>query len=380
MTISLEQLQRCTVAVDMGASRTRVYLRDIGLVVDEATAAAVNTRTGAIVAVGNQVEQMAGRTPDHIRVVRPVGAGGITDIEMAQRLLRQLVDHRVRRAWRFHPNLRAAACVPHESEPLVQRAVIDTLASLGARKVLLVDTLIAAGVGCGLPVEEAEGMMIVVCGAAMTQIAVLSMGSVVAAEKVMAGGAAVHRALAAHLRNRHELVVPAQHVRQVHRELSLALADEGAHQASVRGWDAVTGEVREVRVDAADAQAAADMPMLAVLDGIRAVLRRCPPDLVADVGVRGIVLAGGNATMPGFQTMLQRSVQLPVTVGERPDIASILGLGSLMDNRPVTACAAGLPEDERASRKAKRLSRRARRELAREEPESANREDASPVG
>ncbi|MEV6104414.1 rod shape-determining protein [Streptomyces sp. NPDC051940] len=342
MTISLEQLQRCSVAIDMGASRTRVYLKDVGLVVDEASAAAVNTRTGALVAVGNTVEQMAGRTPAHIRVVRPVGAGGITDIEMAQRLLRHLVDNRVRRAWRFHPNLRAAACVPHESEPLVQRAVIDTLAGLGARKVLLVDTLIAAGVGCGLPVSEAEGMLIVVCGAAMTQIAVLSLGNVVAAEKVMVGGSAVHRALAEHLRNRHELVVPSQGVRQVHQAVAAAVSGE-AGQAKVRGWDAVTGEVREVEVDAADAQAAADLPMLAVLDGIRSVLRRCPPDLVADIGERGIMLAGGNAAMPGFEAMLRRSVDLQVHIAQRPDIAAILGLGSLMEKRQVPVYGAAPP-------------------------------------
>lgn len=364
----------------MGASRTRVYLKDVGLVVDEASAAAVNTRTGALVAVGNTVEQMAGRTPSHIRVVRPVGATGITDIEMAQRLLRHLVDHRVRRAWRFHPNLRAAACVPHESEPLVQRAVVDTLAGLGARKVLLVDTLIAAGVGCGLPVEQAEGMLIVVCGAAMTQIAVLSLGSVVAAEKVMAGGAAVQRALTEHLRNRHDLVVPGQAVRQVHHAVALAVSGE-TDRASVRGWDAVTGEVREVAVNVADAQAAADAPMLAVLDGIRSVLRRCPPDLVADIGVRGIMLAGGNATMPGLEPMLRRSVNLQVHVAERPETAAILGLGSLLGKGRRAPATYTLPPEQGGSAEgspAAKGKRRVRRERARSRPGS--RPDAPAPG
>jgi rod shape-determining protein MreB len=111
----------------------------------------VNTRTGALIAVGEFAEKMTGRTPDYIRVVRPVSGGTVVDIEMAQRMLRHLLGDKMRRALRRKPILRAAACTPHDADPLAQRAAIETLVGLGARRVELVDTLIAAAVGCGLP-------------------------------------------------------------------------------------------------------------------------------------------------------------------------------------------------------------------------------------
>ncbi len=358
MSISQEQLVRCSVAVDIGASRTRVYLKGVGLVVDEPSAVALNARTGALVAVGGQAEAMTGRTPAHIRVARPVGPNGITDIEMAQRMLRHLIHARVRRSWRFHPALRAAACTPHDAEPLTQRAMIDTLAGLGARRVMLVDTLIATAVGAGLPVPAAEGTLIVVCGTAMTQIAVLSLGNVVAAEKVPVGGEAVDRALVEHLRINHEVMLRSHTVGQVHRELALAGA-QGAALLEVQGRDVVSGRPRSVQVDPAAVEQAAGAPMLTVLDGIRSVLRRCPPDLVADIGERGIVLAGENATMPGLETMLRTSVGLPVHIAERPDVAAVVGLGSMIEKGPpletlpdVTSGASGLSEPAPASAQA----------------------------
>lgn len=314
----------------MGASRTRVYLKGTGLVVDEPSAVAVNVATGALVAVGGTAERMAGRTPAHIRVAHPVGANGITDIDMAQRMLRHLLNVKIRRAWRFHPYLRAAACTPHDAEPLTQRAVIDTLAGLGARKVMLVDSLIATAVGCGLPVAVPEGTLIVVCGSAMTQVAVLSLGNVVAADKVPVGGVAVERALVEHLRLEHELMLRSHTVGQVHRDLSVEGAN-GTREMLVEGRDVITGLRRSVLVDPAAVQQAAGVPMLAVLDGIRSVLRRCPPDLVADIGEHGLVLAGGSAGMPGLESMLRTSVGLPVHIADRPDVAAVLGLGSMIE-------------------------------------------------
>ncbi|PAX86373.1 rod shape-determining protein, partial [Streptomyces albidoflavus] len=216
MTASLEQLRRCHFAVDLGAARTRVFIKGEGVVVDEPSAAAINTRTGALIAVGTLAEQMTGRTPGYIRVVRPVKGGTVIDIDMAQRMLRHLLGDKVRRALRRKPRLRAAACTPHDADPLAQRATVETLVGIGARRVELVDTLIAAAVGCGLPVERPEASMILVCGAATTQIAVLSLGSIVTAERVPVGGNAIDHSVLSYLRHHHELMLPSQSVRPLH--------------------------------------------------------------------------------------------------------------------------------------------------------------------
>ncbi|KPC58818.1 rod shape-determining protein [Streptomyces chattanoogensis] len=331
MTISLAQLRRCSVAVDLGAARTRVYVKNQGLIVDEPSVAAVNVRTGALLAVGAQAEVMDGRTPDYIRVVHPVSGGTVVDIDMAQRLLRNLVGDKLRRTWRRKPSIRAAVCMPYGSEPLAQRAAVETLTGLGARRVELVDTLLAAAVGCGLPVEQPEATMIVMCGAGTTQVAVLSVGSVVAAETVPVGGNAIDHAVIQHMRLHHELLVPNQAVRPLQTMLSGDAAQ--ASSTEVHGRDVVSGLARSVRVDTERVLKAITTPLTAIVDGIGSVLRNCPPDLVADLGERGIILAGGSALTPGLEQMLQQATSMPVHIADRPGTCAVHGLGALIEGK-----------------------------------------------
>ncbi len=332
MTASLDQLRRCTVAVDLGASRTRVYLKNTGVVVDEPSVAAIDCHTGSLVAVGDTAEQMTGRTPEHIRVVRPVSGGAIVDVDMAQRMLRHLIGDKLSRAWRRRSVLRAAMCVPNGSEPMTQRAAIETLTGLGARRVELVDALIAAAVGSGLPVEFPEATMIMVCGAATTQIAVLSLGSVVAAETVPVGGEVIDRAVVQHLRNQHALLLPGQSVRSLHQMLDGA-GGPAPETIEVHGMDAASTLARCVQVETASVRLAIRPTLNTVLDGIRSVLRRCPPDLVADLADRGITMAGGSAQLPGLDTMLRSTTGMPVSIPDDPGGCAVRGLGAMLEGR-----------------------------------------------
>lgn len=330
MTFSLDQLRRCTVAVDLGASRTRVHIRQAGLVVDEPSVVAVNTFSGSLIAVGTAAERMTGRTPQHIRVVRPVAGGTVVDIEMAQRMLRALVGEKVRRAWRRRPTLRAAVCVPHDADPLARRAAVETLAGVGARRVELVDAPTAAGVGCGLPVQHPEATMILVCGATTTQVAVLSVGSIVAAATVPMGGDTIHTALVQHLRNEHELMLLSQSVGPLHLALNGAAAGGGT-PAEVHGRDVVTGLSRTVWIDPAEVRAAMQIPVTGLIDAIRSVLLRCPPDLVADLADRGMVLAGGTALLPGLDTRLREATGMAVHIADDPARSAVRGLAALIE-------------------------------------------------
>ncbi|MFF8383552.1 rod shape-determining protein [Streptomyces kanasensis] len=334
MTVSLEQLRRCHVAVDLGAARTRVFVKGAGLVVDEPSVAAVNTRTGALIAVGEFAEKMTGRTPHYIRVVRPVSGGSVVDIEMAQRMLRSLLGEKLRRQLRRKPLLRAAACTPHDSDPLAQRATVETMVGLGARRVELVDTLIAAAVGCGLPVAQPTATMILVCGAATTQVAVLSLGSIVTAERIPVGGNAIDHAVIQYLRHQHELMLPTQSVRPLQLALhGNGLTAEGPASTEIHGRDVATGLARSVLVDTAAVRQAIHTPLTAVLDGIGKVLRDCPPDLVADLAERGITMVGGSARLPGLDQMLRDWTGMPVRIAERPDVCAVLGLGEMLEGR-----------------------------------------------
>jgi rod shape-determining protein MreB len=332
VTVSLENLRRCHIAVDMGAARTRVFVKGAGLLVDEPSCAAVNTRTGSLIAVGALAEQMTGRTPHYIRVVRPVRGGTVIDIEMAQRMLRHLLGEKLRRRLRRKPRLRAAASTPLDSDPLAQRAAVETLVGLGASRVELVDTVIAAAVGCGLPVEDATATMIVMCGAATTQVAVLSLGSIVEAQRIPVGGNAIDQAVIQHLRHHHELVLPSQSVRPIQLALSNnGLTAEGPTTMEIHGRDVATGVARTVKVDTAAVREAIYTPLTAVKDGIGRVLRECPPDLVADLADTGIRMVGGSALLPGLDRLLREATGMPVAIAERPDVCTILGLGAMLE-------------------------------------------------
>jgi rod shape-determining protein MreB len=277
---------------------------------------------------------MTGRTPSYIRVVRPVSGGTVVDIEMAQRMLRQLLGEKLRRTLRRKPRLRAAACTPHDADPLAQRATVETMVGLGARRVELVDTLVAAAVGCGLPVERPEASMIMVCGAAATQIAVLSLGNIVTAERIPVGGEAVDHAIVQHLRHQHELMLPSQSVRPLQIALSgNGLTPGGPEVTEIHGRDVATGLPRSVKVDTAAVRNAIQTPLTAVLDGIGKVLRDCPPDLVADLADRGIMMVGGSALLPGLDQMLRQATGMPVHIAERPDVCAVQGLGEMLEGR-----------------------------------------------
>jgi rod shape-determining protein MreB and related proteins len=332
VTVSLDQLRRCHVAVDLGAAKTRVYIKGVGLVVDEPSVAAVNTRTGALIAVGALAEQMTGRTPAYIRVARPVSGGTVIDIDMAQRMLRHLLGEKLRRQLRRKPRLRAAVCVPHAADPLAQRAAVETLVGLGARRVELVDTLIAAAIGCGLPVEQPTATLIMGCGAATTQIAVLSLGSIVTAVRIPVGGEAIDHAVIQHLRQHYELILPSQSVRPLQLALrGNGLTLKGPAVTEIHGRDVSTGLARSVQVDTASIRQAIHTPLTAVLDGLSKVLRDCPPDLVADIADSGITMVGGSALLPGLDQMLREATGVPVHIAERPDVCSVLGLGAMLD-------------------------------------------------
>ena len=342
MTLSLDQIRRCVVAADLGAARTRVYLKQAGLIVDAPSVVAVNTRNGPLIAVGTPAERMAGRTPANIRVIKPISGGTVVDIDMAQRMLRAMIGTKLRRALRRRPMLRMAICMQHDADPLARRAAYETLIGLGARRVELVNCLITAGIGAGLPVEQPEAAMIVQCGAATTQIAVLSLGSIVAAEKVPMGGETVDRALVQYLRNQHELLLPSQAVRPLH----VALSGGTRQSAEVCGRDVATGLARTVRIDPESLRTAVRSPLTSLLDAIRSVLHRCPPDLVADLADRGIMLTGGAAELPGLDTTLREHTGMPVTIADEPGLCAVRGLGALLEGRirPV----AGVPAAEPA--------------------------------
>lgn len=176
--------------------------------------------------------------------------------------------------------------------------------------------------------------MIMVCGAATTQVAVLSLGSIVTAQRIPVGGNAIDHAVIQHLRHQHELMLPSQSVRPLQLALrGNGITADGPLSTEIHGRDVATGLARSVVVDTAAVRQAIHTPLTAVLDGIGKVLRDCPPDLVADLADTGIMMVGGSALLPGLDQMLRDATGMPVHIAERPDVCAILGLGAMLDGK-----------------------------------------------
>ncbi|MCM2423382.1 rod shape-determining protein [Streptomyces sp. RKAG293] len=339
MTDSLHDLRRCTLAIDLGAARTRVYAKRAGLIVDEPSLVAVDIRNGRLVAVGGLAERMAGRTAEYVRVVRPFSGGTVVDVDMGILMLRQLLGDKARRAWLRQSKPRIAAAVPFGAGPQARRILSETLTDLGARQVELVHAPLAAAVGSSIPVGQPEGSMIVICGASETQVAVLSFGGIIAGEVLPVGGNAMDDAVLEHLRIHHDLILPHQGLLPLHQVLSEAVAEPQSN-TEVHGKDVSSGLARSLNLETGGVRDAMRDPLSALVSGIGRVLRRCPPDLVVDIADRGIILTGGSAVLPGLDTMLGAATGMPVHITKDPALSTVLGLGMMIESAEATEPAA----------------------------------------
>ncbi|UGQ10614.1 rod shape-determining protein [Yinghuangia sp. ASG 101] len=315
-------------AVDLGASRIRIHVRDEGLVVDEPSLAAVDTRTGDIVAVGSVAARMLGRVPGHIRVERPLASGTVADVDLAQQMLRHMVSRHVLPLRRRKRGVRAVVGVPYGSGPLTRKAAVEALSALGLRRVELVASPVAAAVGCGVETDQAEPVMLVDCGATTTQIAVVAFGDVIAGTVVPVGGDAIERAITEHVLARHGLELTSGGARDICLRLG------GADTFPVTGKDVRSGWARNAAVDTSALRTVIGVSLVPVLDGIGAVLRGLSADLVVDLAARGLTMVGGAADIPGIDATIRAATAMPVRVQPDPRGRVVDGLARLIDSKP----------------------------------------------
>ncbi len=320
------------VALDLGSSRTRIYLRGRGPVVDQPAVVAVKTdKLGkrSVLAVGDGAAAMVGRTPPDIAAVLPVRAGTIQDYEVTEALMVHLLRRlHGRNGWMSPKMVVTVPCVAGEME---RRAVRECCESAGAREVHLVPKALAGALGAGLPVQEPSGLMVVDVGGGGTEISVLSLSGVAQARVVAGGGGGMDQALIEHLRHEFGLLIGEPTARGLKEELGSAIGGDDDARFVVRGRDLATGVPRAQAVTASDVTAALRSPIDAIAAGVRAVLEATPPELASDVVDHGIVLIGGGANLRGLDRALATRTGLPVVVADAPERACIEGAGRILE-------------------------------------------------
>jgi len=315
-------------AVDLGTANTLVYVRGEGIVLSEPSVVAIR-EDGKAVAVGAEAKRMIGRTPNHIRAIRPLKDGVISDFEVCEAMLRYFIQRVYNR--RF-AKPRMIICVPSGVTGVEQRAVQDAAESAGARKpVHIIEEPMAAAIGAGLPVQEATGNMIVDIGGGTTEVAVISLGGVVTSQSVRVGGDELDEAVINFIKKEYSLALGERTAEVVKMELGSAWPLRQELQAEVRGRDLVTGLPKTVVTSTLEIREALEEPVAAIVDAVKVTLDKTPPELAADIMERGIVLAGGGALLTGLPERLANETGMPIAIAPRPLEAVALGSGQALE-------------------------------------------------
>ncbi len=318
------------IGIDLGTANTLVYLKGHGIIINEPSVVAVNQKTGQIVAVGADAKQMLGRTPGHIKAVRPIVDGVISDYEVTEEMLAYLINKTEKISKKlFRP--RVVVGVPSGITNVETRAVYDAAKSAGAREVYIIEEPMAAAIGIHLPVKEPVGSMIVDIGGGTTDIAITSLGGVVRSKNLKIAGDKFNTDIINYLKDEFKLLIGEKTAESV--KLAVANVLPGNFmEAQVRGRDLVTGLPREVIVTDGDIREALMPSVLILVDGVKEVLETTPPEIVGDVMHRGIVLSGGGALLRGLDTLLETMLKIPVFVAEDPLTAVARGAGIVLDD------------------------------------------------
>jgi rod shape-determining protein MreB and related proteins len=317
-------------AVDLGTANTLVYVRGRGIALNEPSVVALNTNTGKIVAVGVQAKQMIGRTPGSIVAVRPLKDGVIADFDVTERMLRYFIEkvHRSRRLAR--PRLVVA--VPGGITGVEQSAVKEAGHQAGARRVYIIEEPMAAAIGAGLPVHEPAGNMVVDVGGGTTEVAVISLGGIVASESIRVGGDEMDQAVIAFAKKEYSLLLGERTAEQIKMAIGSARPSPQEPHIEIRGRDLVRGLPKTVVISAAEVRHAIAEPVAAVVDIVKATLDKCPPELAGDIMDRGITLTGGGALLRGLGERLREETGIPIHLAGNPLESVVLGAGKCVED------------------------------------------------
>ena len=320
------------VAIDLGTSNTRVYVKERGIVMHEPSIVAVNTRTNQILAVGTAAKDMLGKTPPHIITTRPLMKGVISDFEVAEKMLKYFVDKIHEDAFTLVPRPRVVMTVPLEITEVERKAVEDAALSAGAREVFLVEAPLAAAIGAGLPVEESVGSMVVDIGGGTTEIAVIALGGIVTWKSLVTAGEEMTKNITQYARDIFNLLIGERVAEDVKCRIGSTMDLGQALEIEMRGRYLLTGLPRQVVVHDGQIREALYRSVQTIVENIKATIEVTPPELVADIYERGIVLTGGGALLRGVERTLARETDIPVRVAEDPLTAVVRGAGMLLDN------------------------------------------------
>ena len=319
------------IGIDLGTANTLVYLRGRGIVINEPSVVALNQKTSRVVAVGAEAKDMMGRTPAHIRIVRPLVDGVISDYEVTEEMLAYLInkandiDKKL-----FRP--RVVVGIPVGITNVEMRAVYDAAKSAGAREVYIVEEPMAAAIGVHMPIHEPVGSMMVDVGGGTTDIAVIALGGVVRSKSLKVAGDKLTQDIISYMRDEFKMLIGEKTAEHIKITIGSALPDDEGEELSVKGRDLVTGLPREAIITDVDIREAMYSSISQLVEAIREVLETTPPEVLADIMQKGMTISGGGALIRNLPQLLEMQLKVPVTVADDPLTAVARGTGVILEH------------------------------------------------
>lgn len=316
--------------IDLGTANTLIHSKEQGVVVNEPSVVAINQRNGQILAVGHEAKAMLGKTPPNVLVSRPLQRGIIADFEVTEKMLRYFFEKLHRETTAFLPRPRVVIGVPLDVTEVERKAVGDAALSAGAREVHIIEEPMAAAIGSNLPISEPVGNLIVDIGGGTTEIAVISLNGVVTAKSITVAGDELNRNIIQYARDVFNLLLGERVAEDIKIEVGSASPLTDRLETSMRGRDLLSGLPREITVSDDQIREATSRSIRAIVEHVKSILEITPPELVADIYKRGIVLSGGGALFRNMDQAIAQGTGLPVRITDDPLMAVVRGTGSLL--------------------------------------------------
>ncbi|WP_244833580.1 rod shape-determining protein [Clostridium sp. BJN0001] len=318
--------------IDLGTANTLVFVKGKGIVLREPSVVAINNITKRPLAVGAEAKLMIGRTPGNIVAIRPLKDGVIADFDIAQTMLKNLIEKVTSKSAFKSP--RIIVCYPSGVTEVEKRAIEEATKLAGARDVILMEEPMAAAIGADLPVSEPTGSMIVDIGGGTTEVAIISLGGIVTSKSLRIAGDELDQSIISYIKKEFNLMIGERTSELVKIEIGSAdkVPDEEERVMDIKGRDMVTGLPKVVQVSETQIREALREPVAAIIEAIKTTLEKTPPELSADIMEKGIMLAGGGALLKGLDQLINRETNMPVHVAEAPLDCVVLGAGKALED------------------------------------------------
>jgi len=320
------------IGIDLGTAYSLVYVKGRGIVINEPSVVAINKKTKQILAIGDEAKKMVGRTPSHIIAIRPLVDGVVSDFEVTEAMLKYFIEKVHKAKFSLVPRPRVVVGIPYGVTEVERRAVEEAALNAGARQVFLIEEPMAAAIGALLPVQEATGSMIVDIGGGTTEVAVISLGGIVTSRSLRVAGDELNDDIISFARDQYNLLLGERTAEDIKIAIGSAHPLSSPLTFPMRGRDLITGLPKEITITDEDIRKALSKSVTAIVDAVKLTVEETPPELLADIMDKGIILAGGGALLRGLDRLLQESTHMPVHIADDPLGCVARGTGSVLEN------------------------------------------------